>query len=401
MNEPALTGGDPALLRRLNIEAVLRAIRGREPMTLTEIGKASSLSRQTVDLVLEELATQGWIEEVAPGKSIGRPARRYRFRADAGHVLGIDVGSHSARLMLTDLDGTLVATRTVAQEAEPSRQGRLDALRTAAEDLVAEHPTTRLRALCLGLPGIVDAAGRVRLSTPLQEWNGLDLAAEATGWFDCPALVENDANLAALAEHWRGAAQDTGDFIQLLTGNRTGAALMLDGRLHRGRGGAAGEIAGLAILGWDGSDLLALQGEADGARVFTDAANGEPAAVERVDRFARTYAQGTAAMVLTVNPELVVISGGISRAGETLVAPMRRYLDELCLDSPQVRASELGVEAVALGAVRLALNHTDQNLFDFRTPVEPPPATPPEPTRAPLGEGTLNHNVFQPRRRTG
>ncbi|MGW0667240.1 ROK family protein [Streptomyces sp. NPDC002746] len=369
MKESALNGGDPALLRRLNIEAVLRAIRDQEPMTLAQIGKAASLSRQTVDVALEELAGYGWIDEVAPSKSKGRPARRYRFRADAGHVLGIDVGSHSALLILADLDGNLVSTLTVNDRDpdQPSSRSRLETIRNAAIDFVAEHPVKQITAVCLGVPGIVDAAGQIRASTPLSEWQGLDLAREAGRWFGCPAYVENDANLAAVAEHWRGAAQDTGDFIQLLTGRRTGAALILNGQLHRGRGGAAGEIAGLHIFGWDGTDLTALGGS-DTGQVFVAAAEGEQDAVDRVERFARTYAQGTAAMVLTVNPDLVVIGGGISRAGESLAAPMRRHLEELCVDPPLVRASELGVEAVALGAVRHALNHTDQNLFNFHSP---------------------------------
>ncbi|MEV0577190.1 ROK family protein [Streptomyces sp. NPDC050392] len=71
---------------------------------------------------------------------------------------------------------------------------------------------------------MVDAAGRVRASTPLPDWKDLDLAREAGRWFGCPAYVENDANLAAVAELWRGADRDAGDFIQLLTGKRTGAA---------------------------------------------------------------------------------------------------------------------------------------------------------------------------------
>ncbi|MEU6281953.1 ROK family protein [Streptomyces sp. NPDC047028] len=190
-------------------------------------------------------------------------------------------------------------------------------------------------------------------------------------WFDCPALVENDANLAAVAEHWRGAAQDSADFIHLLIGHRTGAAVVLGGRLHRGRAGAAGEIAGLAILGLDGTDRTALRGGDDVAHVFTAAAEGEPSAVERVHHFASTYALGTAAMVLTVNPDLVVVGGGISRAGETLTGPLRRYLEDLCIDPPEVRVSELGVEAVALGAVRLGLDRSDRDLFEFPSSYDP------------------------------
>ncbi|MEV5583745.1 ROK family transcriptional regulator [Streptomyces parvus] len=390
MKRSALNGGDPALLRRLNSDAVLRAIRGRDPMTLSGIAKAASLSRQTVDLVLDELQQQGWVEGVAPGRGMGRPARRYRFRAEAGHVLGIDVGSNSTRLILADLNGEPVGTRLVAED--PDTLGdRLGDIHRSAARFVADHPDAHVRALCLGVPGIVDAQGLVRHCDLLPEWNGLDLAARAAEWFGCPAVADNDANLAAVAEHWLGAAKDSTDFIHLLIGQRTGAALMLDGRLHRGRAGAAGEIAGLAVLGWDGADRDALRGGADVAQVFTDAANGDPAALERVDHFARTYALGTAAMVLTVNPDLVVVGGGISRAGETLTDPLRRHLEGLCIDPPHVRVSQVGVEAVAMGALRVALDRCDRELFEFPgSDLDADPASvPPNPRRGGPRVGTL------------
>ncbi|MFI5527096.1 ROK family protein [Kitasatospora sp. NPDC051853] len=370
MKRQALNGGDLALLRRLNNDAVLRVLRGSGPMTLTEIAKASGLSRHTVDLVLEELERQGWTEELAPERGMGRPARRYRFRADAGYVLGIDVGHRSTRYLLADLDGTAVDSRVVEQDVPGTE--RLEAIRAAAVAFTSGHDGARVRAVCLGVPGIVDAAGRVRRCDLLPEWDGLDLGERAATWFGCPALADNDANLAAVAEHWRGAAQDSGDFVHLLIGHRTGAALMLDGRLYRGRTGAAGEIAALAVLGWDGADRDSLGDGADLAEVFAAAARGEHAALERVDRFARTYATGAAAMVLTLNPDLLVIGGGISLAGETLAEPMRHHLEQLCTEVPPVRVSPLGTEAVALGAVQSALERCDRDLFEFPTMFDGP-----------------------------
>lgn len=357
--ETHLSGGDPALLRRLNVDTVLRTIRGSAPMTLSEISRECGLSRQTIALALDELSEQGWVEQLPPERALGRPARRFRFVSDRSHVLGIDIGRASVRLVLADLDGAVIGQ----EEVPLQRDDALGSCRAAAEAFVARHDGASPRALCLGIPGVVDARNIVRRSTPFPEWNDVDLAARAESWFACPVVVENDANLAAVAEHWRGVAQGVDDFILLLTGRRTGSAITLNGRLHRGHGGAAGEIAGLAILGWDGSDLSDLAGQTDDGTVFADAEAGDPAALARVDRFARIYAQGAAAMVLTVNPDLLVLAGGLSRAGETLAGPTRRYLQELCLDPPEVRASALGVDAVALGAVRVGLDRLDQELF--------------------------------------
>ncbi|GAA4832214.1 ROK family transcriptional regulator [Kitasatospora terrestris] len=390
MNSPALTGGDPALLRRLNTEAVLRVLRNAEPMTLTRIGHGASLSRQTVDAVIAELAEDGWIEEVAPERGIGRPARRYRFRAEAGHVLGIDVGVTGLRLVLTDLDGTVVAADQRAVAENLGGAARLEAVRAGAHDFLTPHRDIRLRALCLGIPGIVDARGTVRLSTPLPEWSGLDLTGAASGWFDCPAYAENDANLATLAEHWLGAARHVGDFIHVIAGHRTGAGMMLGGRLHRGRGGAAGEIGALAVLGWESDSMNDVREAEDSARLFADAQAGDAGAAGAVDRFARTLAQGIAAMVLTVNPDLVVIGGGLSQAGEAMVGPIRAHLDQLCLDPPQVDASALGTEAVALGAARLALDHLNDDLFGGAA------SAPGAPARTGGAGRPLNRGAFEP-----
>ncbi|MEU3460674.1 ROK family transcriptional regulator [Streptomyces sp. NPDC006733] len=396
MNGTGLTGGDPALLRRLNVEAVLRVLRNAEPMTLTQIGRVAALSRQTVDVVIAELGEAGWIEEVAPERSIGRPARRYRFRAEAGHVLGIDVGVSSARMVLADLDGAVVASGSADVAPGLGGPDRLEGIRDRAEAFLTAYPEVRLRGLCLGVPGIVDAHGRIRMSTPLPEWNGVDLAGIAGSWFECPAYVENDANLAALAEHWRGAARYADDFIQLITGRRSGAGMVLGGRLHRGRGGAAGEIGALAVLGWEGDAMNDVRAAPDPARIFADAQGGDTEAATRVDRFARVLAQGIAAMVLTVNPDLVVIGGGLSQAGEALAEPVRVHLDQLCLDPPQVAASTVGVEAVALGAVRLALEHLNAELFGARTTSAVGPVLHTGVAGAPATGRPLNRGAFEP-----
>ncbi|MFF9410574.1 ROK family protein [Streptomyces anandii] len=358
--------GDHALLRRFNAQAVLRVLHASEPLTLLQISRAASVSREDAALVIRELEEKGWVEETTPDRSLGRVAPCYRFRAEAGYVLGVDIGVSKVRMLLTDLRGTLIARRRSELRWTRSRSDeRLARVRETVTGFLQDSalPPGRLRGLCLGHTGIIDETGRILLSDAVPEWNGLDLADQAGQWFGCPAYAENDCNLAALAEHWRGSAQLSDACICILSGDRTGAGLLFDGRIHRGRGGAAGEIGALEVLGWDDSAMAELRSAPDVGKVFADAAAGAPAATALVDRFARRLAEGTAALVLAVNPDLVVISGGISRAGDTLAAPLRRHMRKLCLDLPQVTVSSLGVEVVALGAVRLALDHAEAELF--------------------------------------
>jgi len=369
VNNSRITGGDPALLRRLNTRAVLDALRTPAPLTVTQLGAAAALSRQTVEAVLADLSAEGWVDEAEPERGMGRPARRYRFRAEAGYALGVDVGVHKLLAVLTDLDGNELATHRTDLPDGISGVDRLALVQEHIHAFLGERPgaRNRLRAVCLGVPGVVDRSGRITLSTPIPDWTGLDLATRAARWVGGPvqACVENDANLAAVAERWRGNARFSDDCVYILTGHRTGAGVIIGGRLHRGRGGAAGEIGALAVLGWEDETTNELRSADDVGHVFARAAEGDRAALTLVDHFARSLARGSAAMVLTVNPDLLVIGGGYSRAGEVLAAPLRTHLQELCLDPPQVALSTLGEESVALGAVRLALDHAESELFGF------------------------------------
>ncbi|QMU66971.1 ROK family protein [Streptacidiphilus sp. P02-A3a] len=371
MNNSRITGGDPALLRRLNTRAVLDSLRTSAPLTVTQLGAAATLSRQTVEAVLADLAAEGWVDEAEPERGMGRPARRYRFRAEAGYALGVDVGVHKLLAVLTDLDGNELAGQRTDLPDGLSGVDRLALVEQHVLAFLGGRPGARdrLRALCLGVPGTVDHSGRITRSTPIPDWTGLDLAARAGRWAGSPAgppvraRVENDANLAAVAERWRGSARFSDDCVYILTGHRTGAGVIIGGRLHRGRGGAAGEIGALAVLGWEDRITNELRSADDVGHVFARAAEGDRAALTLVDHFARSLARGAAALVLTVNPDLLVIGGGYSRAGEVLAAPLRTHLRELCLDPPRVALSTLGEESVALGAVRLALDRAESELF--------------------------------------
>jgi predicted NBD/HSP70 family sugar kinase len=195
-----------------------------------------------------------------------------------------------------------------------------------------------------------------------------------------PVLVENDSKLAALAESWCGAARYAKDVVVILAGLRTGAGLIIDGKLHRGFGNAAGEIGALPASGWiraqehlrawppEQPRAAAARGqraadqEAAAEAVFEAARAGDRKAAAVVRRYVRDVAVGTAALVLTLDPELVVIGGGFSRSADLIAEPLRRELDRWCIRTPEVRVSEFGDEGVALGALRLALDHVDAEL---------------------------------------
>ncbi|MFD0378804.1 ROK family transcriptional regulator [Streptomyces sp. NPDC127112] len=371
-----LTGGDPSLLRRINSAVVLRALRAAESPTLTDLTRVTGLSRPTVEGVVEGLMGAGLVVEADAEEGArrqGRPARRFRFRAEAGHLLGIEIGSHRVAVLLSGLDGRVIGagTKDVAESA--SADERLERVRAAVADLLrrAGIPRDSLRAVGVGSPGIVEADGTVRLGTALPGWTGLPLGERLRRSFRCPVRVENDANAAAVAEHWKGAARDTDDMVFVMAGLSPGAGSLIGGRLHRGFGGAAGEIGALHLLGREATPerLLSTTGEPlhpldepAVAEVFAMARRGDERAVAAVKRFLQRLVHDVAALVLAMDPELVVV-GGWAAGLDGVLEPLRRELERYCLRPPRVALSLLGEAAVATGALRLALDHVEQELF--------------------------------------
>ncbi|MCQ8768201.1 ROK family protein [Streptomyces telluris] len=386
-----LTGGDPSLLRRINSAVVLHALRTAvspaSPLstapTLTDLVKVTGLSRPTVEGVIEGLMESGLVVEAPAGEGEarrqGRPARRFRFRVEAGHLLGIEIGPHRIAALMADLSGRVMGSASLDVPETAPADERLDRVRDAVADLLARSgvPRSGLRAVGVASPGIVEADGTVRLGTALPGWTGLPLGERLRRSFRCPVLVENDANAAAVAEHWKGAATGSDDVVFVLAGLSPGAGSLIGGRLHRGFGGAAGEIGALHLLGREATpeEVLSTTGEplhpldeAQVARVFALAREGDEQAAAAVERFMRRLVHDVAALVLALDPEMVVV-GGWAAGISGVLEPLRTELARYCLRPPQVVQSMLGEAAVATGALRLALDHVEKQLFAVESTV--------------------------------
>jgi predicted NBD/HSP70 family sugar kinase len=368
-------GADVSKLRELNSLSIVRAMRGQPPATVTELAARTGLSRPGTDVVVRGLVTDGWVKVVEPdGSSVGRPARRYRFNAGAGHVLGVDVGGHKILVLLADLEGQVLRSHRLPVDPDADPAARLDAVDTAISQCLtaAGMRPDQIWAVTVGVTGPVDATGRTTLFTPLPGWASVSPAEHLADRFSCPILVENDCKLAAVAERWQGAAQDADDIVYLLAGMRTGAGLILDGTLRRGYGGAAGEIGALKAVRWLSapSHIENCPGVPEdihpndkAAWVFERAREGDRDARTALRRYVKDLAVGAAALVLTLDPQVVILGGGYSRSADLLIGPLEQELRRLCLRVPEIRASDLGADSVALGALRVALDQVDARLF--------------------------------------
>lgn len=304
---------------------------------------------------------------------------------DAGHVpvAGIDLGGTKVRGAIADASG-----RIVAEATEPTRD-------TGARDVISQiagmvsalgsrsgvHPAL----LAVGSPGVVDEHGHFQLSFNIDELADVSLASEVQAHVGVPVIVDNDANMAALGEQWQGVARGCRNFAVLSVGTGLGMGLVINGSLHRGSRGFAGEVAYLPIgedprspearrfgaLEWAAGTagirrrlLTALErnghgsgttldAESDVHAIFEAARAFDPLARELVDHEASLLAHAILAVATVVDPELVIITGGIG-ADPLLIDLVRASLDEISPHRIRVERSILGDRCGVMGALAAA-----------------------------------------------
>jgi predicted NBD/HSP70 family sugar kinase len=357
----------PRLLRRLNAQRVLDVLRDGDTQRVSELVERTGLSRPTVDAVADDLVRLGWVTEVAaelPRR--GRPARSLAFRPDAGHVAALDIGEVKVRAAVADLRGDIVAERVRAFEGDD----RLPQIRAAARATLKAAGLAGRDLLAAGVSctGAMDAAtGRVIFSDVFP--SGFDLAGALRRTLGPAVVVENDCNLAVIGERWRGAALGVQDVICMLGGERIGAGIVVGGELLRGHAGAAGELQFLGNYadeeqGHGIAQLVRVLAGTDPEAVFEAAREGDPAALAVVERAANWAGLAIVTMSQVVNPELVVIGGGVAGAGEVLLEPLRRLVNERVPLPPRIEASPLGARGPLIGAIRHALDDLEPRLLD-------------------------------------
>ena len=379
--------GDQGRLRRLNSLAVLESVRD-EALTIPQIATRTGLSKTAADSVVTALGESGWVAAVEPltAGGAGRPAHRYRFNAAAAVVVGIDIGRHTSRAEIADLSGEVLASGEVPTSREDSPETLLGTVVALVDKLLSERGLGRSSVWAGGasLPAVVY---HQTITKGPEKWTGFDLRAGFEEHFRCAFATENDSTLAAFAEAWKGSATEVRSLVYIHSGNRTGSGLVLDGSLFRGSSGAAGEIGALHALGWETAqehltDVLSEGGtRLQREQVFDAARAGDHRAKEAVEAFAAALAPGIAALILTVDPELVVVGGGNVRAGETFLAPLREQVEALCTvrPAPPLVASRLADRAPLTGAVGLATASVLERLHSIASSggSMPSTATPP------------------------
>ncbi len=440
-HDPVGPPGTPSLLRAINDRTALRLLADRGPLSRTRLGALAGLSKPTASQLMDRLEAAGLVEPVlesdgagsaaAPGPSApGRTARQYRLRGAAAHVAGLDVTSARIVARVSDLAGRTVGEATLPTPGRSAAGTAVDRVRDAlgAACGPAGLGLEALHHVVVGIGGAIDpGTGRLGFARHLPGWHEPDLldrlrtGLTAPGAADPRVDVENDVNLAAVAEQAVGAAAPEAggsgvpgarDFVVLWIAEGIGAAVIIDGKLHRGATGGAGEVGYMPVpgapvvrsigrgttggfqalaggpavhklarqhgfTGADPQSALARAVEAySGTSRPVAAAETRQAARRLLAELADRLATGLAPLVAVLDPELIVLTGAVPRAGG---APLRELVAEalhgMAIPRPRLVESAVQDNPVLAGAIQAALAATREAVFSTTVFSAPAPAS--------------------------
>jgi predicted NBD/HSP70 family sugar kinase len=389
--------GTPRLLRAHNERAVLEHLRAAGPSSRPGLSRIAGLSKPTVSQALANLEAAGLVRPVGPASpSMGRTAMLYEADPTAGYVLGVDIGRAWIRVAAADLSGAIVARRD-----EPNRTRGAAALVKAvgevAHDVVAAAGITwrKVAHTVVGGPGVFDPDGdRLRHAPNLPGWSRPGVMSSLREALPPTVTLDNDANLAAVGERTYGSGRDARTFVYVSVGTGIGMGVIIDGELYRGAHGAAGEVGYLPLGAEDeparGRDAkrrgileeaasadavvrtakrLGMKGATSAKRVFSAARAGDEIALAAVEAEADRLALVVGTVAAIVDPEFVLLGGGIGSNIDLLRPPLEQRLAELTPLAPPVAEGELGQDAIVLGAVASALDTARDLVFEQRAGV--------------------------------
>ncbi len=383
----------PPTLRTINRTSILELLRTLGPLSQAEIARKLNMSPPTVARIADQLIEEGWL--VRQGTEIptgGRPASLLAFNGHGHVVVGIDMGGTEMHGSIANLDGvTLQEIYRPLKTCESN--GNLEGLFEFIDELLdlTDPSRYRIQGIGVGVPGITLMPEGHVVYAPSIGWRDLELRKLLSGRYDLPCFVENDVNLAALGEYGFGASRGTRHSVCIFIGTGIGAGLILNGQLYRGANQAAGEIGfllpGLDHLEQRYADFGALESMTSRTAIAARAARAlqddrglrwpNPVTVEFVFNQAREGKEwakkitndtvdylslAIADVSAVLNPEVVVLGGGVIRSAGELPELIRQRIEGLVPYPPKVVASSLHRRAAVMGAIMLVLQGTTEHL---------------------------------------
>jgi glucokinase len=388
VTKTSLVVGRPSVLRHANALIVLKLLREASSCSRADLVRASGLSAPTITNVVKDLLAANLIEPLGEGESSGgRPPDMIRFKAERGCVLAVEITANKISLLLADLNGVQLKTEEISLAGKKTTPDAICGyISQQARELLRKQKKTReqLLAVVVAVPAITNVKEGVVLSvSTLENWRSVPLRTLLSKFFECHVIVENDINLAAQGERYRGAAQAQDDFALISINDAIGAGIVLNGKIHHGTQWSAGEIAYLRlpnisrryptihefgelemVLGESGilkswheinrQPESAGKGRVTVGEVLDLAQSGDARAEGIIKKRAAMVADIIVNLSLILNPGLILLAGKVG-SHPVLISAVRKQLQESEFGVTEIGAGALGETATLWGAICIAL----------------------------------------------
>jgi len=385
--------GDSTLLRRVNQSAILELIQELGPISRSELARRLGLSLATITRIVTPLIEDDLIyEHSSAGSSGGRRPILLDFNYRASLIVGVYIGRNMVGA-LADLNGTILCRLSVpSKQGEPGLQALVDFIQCLCSE--ARELGVPVRGVGVGAPSIVLQPDGIVAWAPTLGWRQLPLRQYLEAALSLPVVVQNEINLIAVGERWRGAGRGIDNLACISLGGGIGAGLVIGGQVYNGSHHAAGEIGYLVpsarFIGRTYDGFGCLEAEAGGhgivqrtaARiaagessvlqgdralaadtVLQAARSGDALALAIVNETVDYLTIAIANLACIVDPERIIITGELAEYGDLFLGPIRARLAGVVPAIPDIVLSDLGMDAAVLGAVASVVHETSDALF--------------------------------------
>ncbi len=374
-------------IRDINRQIVLNYVRDRSPISRAEIARQTELHRSTVSVIVDELLADGMIVEIGSGESTGgRKPKLYELKTGVPVAIGVDLTPRTTTIALADLAGIILEKETFSTSPDVTFMSAQILERVCR---IGKPYSGEALEIGISVPGLVDQkSGRI-FHIPYFNWRDWDICQRLEKETGFHVIVENDANATALAELWFGQerTRKSDTFLMVLVGEGVGTGIIFDGQVYRGEIGAGGEF-GHMIAGdnapvecscgsrecWEAyasekafveryRRLLKIddlkQPNIDISDLIELALNGEKHAVESLRETMHFLGNGISNLIVGLSPQIVVVSGRITKAWDLYKDELRRVSERSVLaglPKPELLPSTLGASPTLTGAIGLVLS---------------------------------------------
>ncbi|MED4203922.1 ROK family transcriptional regulator [Neobacillus mesonae] len=394
-------------IKSQNKKRILQCILENAPISRAEIAGKMKISKPTVSLLVDELIQENWIFEKGIGESTSQGGRRpihLYFNEKAAYVIGTDIGGTKVKIVISDLNGTIIASSSFPTE-QFLQTGLLKKIAKEIDWMIQRNHIDQQKILGMGagVPGITETTCGIVTEAPSLNWIRYPFIKEAERYMPFPIYVDNDVNVAVLGEQWLGSAKQKENVMFIAIGTGIGSGMIIHNQLYRGSSNAAGEmgymvtdkndmknefkpvfhrygylesVAGGKAIGEKLTKLVrqspghslyekAQLEELTGEMAFALAKKGDEIALQVINEAIEHIAYGIVNAASLLNPEVIILGGGVFKSSEFILPKLREIVDHYLPSSVELRVSQLGENAGVLGAVSLFLREHESMINFF------------------------------------